>query len=112
MRSALLTTLSIIAFCTAAHAQFGGSPSPGAPSTSPGTTPATPPTAPGAPKLIPPPPQSNPDLTARVAGLERTGPEPDRSLATCWYPAAVTTQYSATRAGTDLTPHSRRIVST
>ena len=68
MRSALLATFALVAFCTAAQAQFGGSPSPGAPSTSPGTTPATPPTAPGAPKMIPPPPQSNPTLPPASPG--------------------------------------------
>src|SRR5436190_9332517 len=68
MRSVLLSTFALVAFCTAAQAQFGGSPSPGAPSTSPGTTPATPPTAPGAPKMVPPPPQSNPTLPPASPG--------------------------------------------
>src|SRR5207237_2266812 len=63
-------------------------------------------------KTHPPATAVQPDLPARVAGLERTGPEPDRSLATGWYPAAVSAEPSAGVAGTELTQHSRRIVST
>ena len=51
-----------------------------------------------------------PDLAACVARLKRAGPEPDRRPAACRYPAVVTAEYSAARAGTELTRNSRRIV--
>lgn len=61
--AAALVGVGIVIAATAggASAQFGGSPSPGAPATTGPPLPARP-TAPGAPKMTPHPPQSNPLL--------------------------------------------------
>jgi len=60
VRSILFSIILVIA--SSAHAQFGGAPSPGAPTTTGPNVPASPPTAPGAPKMTPVPPVANPTL--------------------------------------------------
>jgi hypothetical protein len=58
----------ILVLASSAHAQFGGAPSPGAPTTTGPNVPASPPTAPGAPKMTPVPPVGNPMLPPGMPG--------------------------------------------